>query len=67
MTSPKLEQLYDELRQVDAGTHPRYLKRLRQIEDLCQEQREREDIAHEVRRTFECLLVQYPSDSLVLE
>ncbi|VDO81561.1 unnamed protein product [Heligmosomoides polygyrus] len=48
MTSPKLEQLYDELRQVDAGTHPRYLKRLRQIEDLCQEQREREDIAHEL-------------------
>ncbi|EYC15359.1 hypothetical protein Y032_0037g3476 [Ancylostoma ceylanicum] len=48
MTSAKLEQLYKELDQVDAGTHPKYLERLKQIEKVYEEQREREQIAHEL-------------------
>ncbi|CAJ0599657.1 unnamed protein product [Cylicocyclus nassatus] len=48
MTSTKLEQLYKELDEVDAGTHPEYLASLKQIEQIYEEQREREQIAHEL-------------------
>lgn len=48
MSSPKLEALYEELHQVDAGTHPEYLAKLRQIEQLYEEQKEREQIAYEL-------------------
>ncbi|KAK6741158.1 hypothetical protein RB195_009176 [Necator americanus] len=50
MTSAKLEQLYKELDQLNAGTHPKYLERLKQIEKVYEEQKEREQIAHEARR-----------------
>lgn len=48
MTSAKLEELYKELDQLDAGTHPKYLESMKQIEKVYEEQREREQIAHEV-------------------
>ncbi|KAK6053995.1 hypothetical protein COOONC_08500 [Cooperia oncophora] len=48
MTSAKLKRLYDELHQVEAGTHPKYVERLKQIEELYEEQKEREQIAHEL-------------------
>ncbi|PIO58789.1 hypothetical protein TELCIR_19766 [Teladorsagia circumcincta] len=48
MTSAKLKQLYDELHQVEAGTHPKYVERLQQIEELYEEQKEREQIAYEL-------------------
>ncbi|KJH52451.1 hypothetical protein DICVIV_01296 [Dictyocaulus viviparus] len=48
MMSAKLEALYEELHQVDTGTHPEYLAKVRQIEQLCEEQKEREQIAYEL-------------------
>ncbi|VDM77255.1 unnamed protein product [Strongylus vulgaris] len=41
MTSTKLDQLYEELDQVNAGTHPDYLESLKEIEQVYEEQRER--------------------------
>ncbi|XGW16631.1 hypothetical protein V3C99_001801 [Haemonchus contortus] len=48
MTSGKLKRLYDELHQVDEGTHPKYVERLKQIEEIYEEQKEREQIAYEL-------------------
>ncbi|VDL77030.1 unnamed protein product [Nippostrongylus brasiliensis] len=48
MTSTKLQKLFEELQQVENETHPRYLETLRQIDEMNDEQKEREEIAHEL-------------------
>uniref|UniRef100_A0A0K0DJQ9 Sin3 histone deacetylase corepressor complex component sds3 n=1 Tax=Angiostrongylus cantonensis TaxID=6313 RepID=A0A0K0DJQ9_ANGCA len=47
-SSTRLEALYEELKQIDDGTHPEYLAKLREIEELYEEQKEREQIAYEL-------------------
>uniref|UniRef100_A0A1I7XR12 SEP domain-containing protein n=1 Tax=Heterorhabditis bacteriophora TaxID=37862 RepID=A0A1I7XR12_HETBA len=44
----RIDQLQEELRQVDDGTHPRLLSKLEDIRRIHEEQKEREEIAYEI-------------------